>query len=88
MKQPSQSEKPKAATKKKLTWNEQKEWDSIEERIADAEDKVRDHHLQMEDPAILRDPKRLDEVCRAMHDAQELVRKLYARWEELEQKQG
>ena len=82
--QPTQASKPQ---KKRFTWNEQREWETIEQRIADAEATVESCRLEMEDPAILADHKKLAEVCARMDAAQQLVQKLYARWEELDQKQ-
>jgi ABC transport system ATP-binding/permease protein len=78
----------KPAGTKRLTWNEQREWEQIEGKISAAEAEVELCHRQMEDRAILADRSRLEEVCAKMHDAQELVHKLYARWQELEEKQA
>lgn len=74
--------------KKRLTWNEQREWETIEQRIAEAEDVVNQCKLEMEDPAVLADHKRLNEVCKKMETAQTQVHTLFDRWAELEQKQG
>ena len=52
-----------------------------------AEAQVESCHKAMEDPAVLADRNKLAECCEQMHLAQELVQKLYARWEELEAKQ-
>ena len=81
-----QADKPKTATKR-LTWNEQREWEQMESRIMAAEAQVESCHKAMEDPAVLADRNKLAECCEQMHLAQELVQKLYARWEELEAKQ-
>ena len=75
-----------SAPAKRLTWNEQREWEQIEEKIMAAEAQVQAAHQAMEDPAVLADHQRLAEVCARMHEAQELVQRLYARWEELETK--
>ncbi len=82
--QPGHASKPQ---KKRFTWNEQREWETIEQRIADTETTVQACRLEMEDPAILADHKKLAEVCARMDEAQQTVHKLYARWEELDQKQ-
>lgn len=77
------AEKPR-----KLTWNEQREWEQMEEKIMVAEAEVQQCHEEMESPAVLADHVKLNEVCRRMEAAQEAVRTLYARWEALEQKRG
>ena len=83
---------PKAAAapkppSKRLTYMEQREWEQIESKITVAEAEVQRLHKAMEDPAILADRDRLNDCCHNMGEAQELVRALYARWEELEAKQ-
>ena len=41
----------------------------------------------MADPAVASDPVRLPQCWQELHDAQDEVTRLYARWEELEAKQ-
>ena len=77
---------PKPA-KKRLTWNEQREWETIEQRIAEAEAKVESCKREMEDPATLADHKKLADLCARMDEAQTLVQTLYTRWQQLEEKQ-
>jgi ATP-binding cassette subfamily F protein uup len=43
---------------------------------------------QTEDPAVLADRHRLTAVCAELAQAEERVKQLYARWEELEAKAG
>jgi ATP-binding cassette subfamily F protein uup len=78
---------PKPAAKR-LTWNEQRELEQMETKVHEAESKAAGCQQQMSDPRVLSDHARLAEICRQASEAQELVRKLYARWEELEAKQG
>ena len=73
---------------KRLTWNEQREWEAMEGKILAAEADVEQCRNEMENPAVLADHERLNAVCGRMHDAQELVQKLYHRWAELEAKQA
>jgi len=70
--------------KKKYTYAEQKDLETIEQRIQDAEAKV--EALQAALEAHIPDPKKLAQVCSDLHDTQQLVHTLYARWQELESK--
>ncbi len=81
----SEESKPR---KKRLTWNEQRELETIEERIMSAEAEVEAAQKQMEDPAVLADHSKLAEACARMDKAQKLVQQLYTRWAELEEKQS
>ena len=72
---------------KRLTWNEQREWEQAEEKIMLAETELESHQKALDDPAVSRDHIKLTQCCREFEAAQETVRKLYARWEELEAKQ-
>lgn len=74
-------------SKKRLSFNEQREWDRMEETILECEGVVASIQQEIEDPAVARDPFRLNERCRALADAQAEVDRLYARWQELEAKQ-
>src|SRR5207247_10123295 len=75
-------------SKKKLSYMEAKEYGAIEQRIGAAELVLREKQTQLEDPAIASDASRLLVV----HEEMEAVRKelgaRYARWAELEEKQG
>ena len=79
---------PKAAAKRKLSYLEAREFASMETRIAEAERELRVLHATLEDPAIVSDAARLHVAYAQMEEAQKKVDKLYARWAELEQKQG
>jgi ATP-binding cassette subfamily F protein uup len=72
------------AAKKKLTWNEQRELEQMEEKILAAEEDLHAHQKRMEDSAVLADHIKLREVCTKVDEAQSLVQKLYERWQELE----
>jgi ABC transport system ATP-binding/permease protein len=74
--------------KKKLSFSETREYETMEQRIAEAEQAVGAQSLLLEDPAVTGDPARLREACVQMEEAQETVDRLYARWHELEQKKG
>jgi ATP-binding cassette subfamily F protein uup len=70
--------------KKKLTWNEQRELEQMEEKILAAEESLHAHQKEMEDPAVLANHLRLRQVCENVDQAQKLVQTLYERWQELE----
>jgi ATP-binding cassette subfamily F protein uup len=59
----------------------------MERTILDSESLVAAVQKEIEDPATAADPKRLHERCQALAEAQARVDALYARWQELEEKQ-
>ncbi len=70
--------------KKGLNWNEQKEYDAMEQTIVEVEQRVQALHQLMNNPALLADHEKLAEVCQEAHEAEERATGLYARWQELE----
>jgi ABC transport system ATP-binding/permease protein len=72
--------------KKRLSYLEAREYDSIEQRVADAELILQAKRDQVEDPEIVSDATRLVIAHAEMEAAQEKVDQLYARWAELEKK--
>ena len=81
--QPS-TERP--TTKRKLSYLDAREYASIEERIARAEELLQLKHAAMNDPAIASDASRLLALSTEIEEAQRLVNQLYERWAELEDK--
>jgi ATP-binding cassette subfamily F protein uup len=77
-----------SAPKKKLSFREVREFASIEQHIAEAEEKLRNKQAALEDPQVIGDRIRLQGALSEMTDAQKAVDQLYARWAELEQKQA
>jgi ABC transport system ATP-binding/permease protein len=75
------------AKAKRLTFNEQREWDQMESKILAAEELVKKLDALVHDPAVLADHKRLTEICKELDAAHALSAKLYDRWAELEAKQ-
>ena len=75
-----------APPKKRLSWNEQRELESMEEKILAAEETLHANQKKMEDPAILKDHVAMRTVCEDVDAAQRKVADLYARWEELEKR--
>jgi ATP-binding cassette subfamily F protein uup len=72
--------------KKKLSYNEAREFATIEERIAKAEETLEQKRAATEDPKIATDSQRLLTAHSEMEEAQKTVDRLYARWAELEAK--
>lgn len=82
------SEQAKAAApkaKKKLTYKEQQELDTIEATLLEAEELVTQRHTEM-DRAATGSHVELTNACRLLEEAQKEVERLYARWQELEAK--
>jgi ABC transport system ATP-binding/permease protein len=80
-------ETPPAARKKRLSYGEAREFATIEQRIAAAEQELHAKRAALEDPAITSDVGRLRGICDEMGEAQKTIDHLYARWAELEKKQ-
>jgi ATP-binding cassette subfamily F protein uup len=81
-------ETPRAAAKKKLSYTEAREFAAIEDRIHEAERMLHAKRAALEDPAVTGDRMSLQNACTQLDEAQKSVDALYARWAELEQKQG
>jgi ABC transport system ATP-binding/permease protein len=74
--------------KRKLSYLDSRDMETIESRITEAEERLVATRAQLENPDIARDPKRLQEVLRETEEAQDAVDRLYERWAELEAKIG
>src|SRR6267378_4490786 len=79
---------PRAAAKRKLSYMEAREFAAIEGRINEAEQILQSKRAALEDPEITSDRISLQNACSQLDEAQKSVDTLYARWAELEQKQG
>jgi ABC transport system ATP-binding/permease protein len=77
-----------ATAQKKLSYQERRELAGIEGRITEAEQELQIRHKALEDPKVMGDHVRLQNVLAEMAKAQRTVDALYARWAELEQQQG
>jgi ATP-binding cassette subfamily F protein uup len=80
------AEQKAAPNRKKLAYLEAREYATIEQRVAQAEQVLQANRAQLEDPAISSDGPRLVSVHAEMEAAQKTVDELYARWSELEKK--
>jgi ATP-binding cassette subfamily F protein uup len=67
---------------------EAREYDTIEQRVAGAEQVLQAKRVQLEDPEIVSNGPRLVTAHAEMEEAQEKVDALYARWAELEKKKN
>jgi ATP-binding cassette subfamily F protein uup len=74
--------------KKKLSYLEAREYETIEQRVAEAELVLQAKRVQLEDPQIISDGPRLMTAHAEMEEAQEKVDELYSRWAELEKKRN
>jgi ATP-binding cassette subfamily F protein uup len=75
-----------APQKKRLSYNEQREWEQIEALIHEAEAKLAQVQRDLQDPAVTSDPRRLQESYAQLQPSQAEVDRLYERWAELEAK--
>jgi ATP-binding cassette subfamily F protein uup len=76
-----------APQKKKLSYMESREYESIEQRIAVLEDALHAKHMSVEGVA-LKEPRLLEQLYKDIEASQQEVDTLYARWAELEEKTG
>lgn len=81
--------KPVAVRARRLSFQEQKELETMEETILTAEVELEDMKNLLQSEALLKDGLRLQELCLKLQDKQVEIEALYDRWHELEQvKQG
>ena len=78
--------KRSSAKRKGLSYREQQEWDTIEQKILKAEEVVETCQAAATDRAIASSAEALQERYAALQAAQAEVERLYARWAELEDK--
>ena len=72
--------------RKKLTYGEEIELKSIESRIHAAEQQLAAAQVQVDDPAVAADRRRITDACAKLEQARAAVDALYQRWQELEEK--
>ena len=75
------------SARRKLSYQEAREFASIEETIATAEAELAAKQEALNDPQVAGDSQRLRDTCTEMEQAQDMVDRLYARWAELTAKQ-
>jgi ATP-binding cassette subfamily F protein uup len=81
----AERDRPRA---KRLSYLDQREWDGMEGAILEAEAAAGAAQRAAEDPAIASDAAALRDRYAALEAARAEVERLYARWAELEAKQG
>ena len=72
---------------KRLSYMEQREWEQIEKKIMEAEEALEKAQRETGDPKVMADRDKMHDACERLGAAEQLVRTLYARWEELDAKQ-
>jgi ABC transport system ATP-binding/permease protein len=77
---------PQSASKKKLSFKEIREFESMEKTIHDAEAKLQQKLAALHDPEIASDPAKLHAASLELEQAQKAVDSLYTRWAQLESK--
>jgi len=73
---------------KKLSYKDQRDWDTLEARILTAETELSALAAQANDPAVVSDATRALELHEAQENKRIEIDKLYARWAELEALRG
>jgi ATP-binding cassette subfamily F protein uup len=76
----------KTSAKRKLSYQDARDYATIEQRVAEAEQVLEAKRAQLEDPSIASDGPRLLSAQSELEAAQEAVDDLYTRWAELEKK--
>jgi ABC transport system ATP-binding/permease protein len=79
---------PSPAAKKKLSYMEQREFDSIDALIEAADERLALGKRRIEDPAVATDPAALTEALAELEAAQSEHDRLLERWVELSEKAG
>jgi ATP-binding cassette subfamily F protein uup len=75
---------PEAAKPKKLSYKDQRDWDTLEARILTAETELAELEAKTHDRTVVSDASRALELHRAHEAKRAEIDKLYARWAELE----
>ena len=77
-----------AGNKKKLSYLEAREYATIEQRVEQADERVRAAHAAIEDPQVATDAAALTAALTELEQAQAEADTLYTRWAELTEKAG
>ncbi len=73
---------------RRLSYMEAREYETIEQRIAEAEQVLAATRARLEDPEVLRDGRLLHQLSQEIEQAQQSVDVLYARWADLAERAG
>lgn len=71
---------------KKLSYKEQREYETIEAVIATKDETLTQLKTKIESPEVVSNPRDLMELSQKIHDLEKEVEELYARWQYLENK--
>lgn len=82
--QPGPVKRQKPVTK--LSYIDQRDWDSIESRIAQAEQELENLEEEMQSPEVASDAQRAHEIWERVEVQKAAVEMLYCRWDELAKK--
>ena len=74
----------RSSSSRKLGYMQQREYDSMEESILEAEEAAKELESRTTDPGVLSDHAESSRLFKELDAAQAEVRRLYQRWEELE----
>ncbi len=83
---PSELRPQSASNKKKPSYLDAREYETIEQRVAEADLVLEQKRAALQDPAVTKDGRLLEQAYAELEAAQEALDSLYARWAELEQK--
>jgi ATP-binding cassette subfamily F protein uup len=83
---PARTTNTSQSPKKKLSYLDNRDLETIEARIMEAEEQLSSRKALLEETAVVTDPKRLAEAYKQIEEAQLSVDTLYARWSDLEGK--
>jgi ATP-binding cassette subfamily F protein uup len=75
-----------AVAKKKPSYLDAREYEGIEQRVHEAEQGLEQKRAALQDPAIAKDGRMLEQAYREVEEAQAAVDAIYARWAELEER--
>ena len=78
----------KKSASEKLSYNLQREFDGMEQAIADAEAEIERAEQLANDEQVMADHQKHTKACADVATSHEAVRVLYARWAELEELQN
>ncbi len=87
-KERKESKKPTSSSKKKLSYMEQREFDSMEEKILNLETQVEELEGQISKAGENGEQDKLTSLCEKLAETKATIETSYKRWEELENKQN
>jgi ABC transport system ATP-binding/permease protein len=85
---PSSAPARNSAAKKKPSYLDTREYEGMEDRLAQAELVLDAKRTALQDPLVVKDGRLLEQAYRELQEAQAAIDQLYERWAELEKKLG